>query len=97
MLNPVISLLLCTEKLLTKEKHRIERIDYLPIIQSYYYLAEYMESIISKEKLISSIIKTYTNLMDDNYRSQKINELLSELMPNIPEEIKVIKKSLILN
>ena len=84
-------------KLLTKEKHRIERIDYLPIIQSYYYLAEYMESIISKEKLISSIIKTYTNLMDDNYRSQKINELLSELMPNIPEEIKVIKKSLILN
>ena len=35
--------------------------------------------------------------MDDNYRSQKINELLSELMPNIPEEIKVIKKSLILN
>lgn len=50
-----------------------------------------------QRKAISSIIKTYTNLMDDNYRSQKINELLSELMPNIPGKLKFIKESLILN
>lgn len=81
-------------KLIAKEKNRIERIDYLPIIQSYYYLAEFMENVISEGKLISNIIKITRDLMLDKYQSQRIGELLDEIAPVIPEEIKIIRREL---
>lgn len=81
-------------KLVNKEKQRIDRADYLPIIQFYSYLAEYLENIITKEKLISSLVKASQDLMNDKYRSRKIIELLDELALSLPEEIKMIKKEL---
>ncbi len=84
-------------KLLNKEKIRIERIDYLPIIQAYYYLAEYMENSISLEKLVASITKAISQPMRGKYQSLRINELLDELMPLIPEAIKSVRIELHLN
>lgn len=79
-------------KLIAKEKDRIERIDYLPIIQSYYFLAAYMENSITKEKLVSSIVKSVQGLMYDKYQSQRINELLDEISSVIPDEIRIIRQ-----
>ena len=81
-------------KLVAKEKQRIDRADYLPIIQFYSFLAEYLENIITKEKLITSLVKASQDLMSDKYRSRKIIELLDELAQSLPEEIKMIKKEL---
>ncbi len=84
-------------KLIAKEKLRMERIDYLPIIQAYYYLAEYMENMITQEKLVQSITKTVHHAMSGKYQSQRINELLDELEPLIPDAIKVIRAELSIN
>lgn len=81
-------------KLVAKEKQRIDRADYLPIIQLYSFLSEYLENIITKEKLINSVVKASQDLMSDKYRSRKIIELLDELGQSLPEEIKIIKKEL---
>jgi len=81
-------------KLVAKEKQRIDRADYLPIIQLYSFLSEYLENIITKEKLINSVVKASQDLMSDKYRSRKIIELLDELGQSLPEEIKIVKKEL---
>ena len=81
-------------KLVAKEKQRIESVDYLPIIQTYSLFSEYLENIITHEKLIGSLSKTIQDLMIDKYRSRRIIELLNELGQTLPEEIKLIKKEL---
>lgn len=81
-------------KLVNKEKQRADRADYLPVIQYYSLVSEYLENLIGKEKLIASMIKAAQPLMAEKYRSRKILELLDELAGNLPEEIKLIKKEL---
>jgi hypothetical protein len=81
-------------KLVTKEKQFIGKAVYLPIIQWYSLLAEYMEGIITNEKLIASIVKSSQSLVENKYRSRKIMELLEELSGNFPVEIKKIKDEL---
>jgi len=81
-------------KLVTKEKQFIGKAVYLPIIQWYSLLAEYMEGIITNEKLIASIVKSSQSLVENKYRSRKIMELLDELSGNFPNEIKKIKEEL---
>jgi hypothetical protein len=81
-------------KLVMKEKQRIDRADYLPIIQLYSFFSEYLENVISKDKLITSITKSIQDLMGDKYRSRKIIELLDELSISLPDEIKIVKKEL---
>lgn len=82
-------------KLVTKEKIHIGKAVYLPVIQWYNHLAEYMEGVISQEKLIASIVKSSQNLMENKYRSRKIMELLDELSFNLPSEIKIIKENIL--
>lgn len=81
-------------KLVAKEKQRIDRADYLPVIQIYTFVSEYLEKIISVEKLTISIVKATKDLMADKYRSRKIIELIDELSSNLPKEMKSIKKEL---
>lgn len=81
-------------KLVQKEKQRIDRADYMPVIQFYSLISEYLENIISSDKLVISIVKLVQNLMSDKYRSRKVLELFDELAPNLPDEIKSIKKEL---
>ncbi|MDR1552111.1 MAG: hypothetical protein LBS69_01440 [Prevotellaceae bacterium] len=81
--------------LITKENHRINRADYMPIILLYSLLSEYMENIIDKDKLINSIVHATKLLMRDKYRSYKIMELLDEISELVPIEIKVVKKTLL--
>lgn len=83
-------------KLVSMEKHRIDRADYLPTIQIYTLISEYLENKINSEKLINSVVKTSKDLMTDKYRSRKVIDLLDEMAKNLPEEIKAIKKELLL-
>jgi hypothetical protein len=81
--------------LIIKENQRINRADYMPVILLYSLLAEYMENIIDKGKLINSIVQTAKELMQDKYRSHKIIKLLDEIASVVPSEIKAAKKTLI--
>jgi hypothetical protein len=80
--------------LVAKENQRIDRADYLPIILFYSLLAEYMESSISRDRLVATIVKSAGALMPNKYRSRKVQELLDELAKNIPIEIRLVKKAL---
>lgn len=81
-------------KLVAKEKLRIDRADYLPVIQIYTFVAEYLEKIISVDKFTLSVIRATKDLMHDKYRSRKILELIDELSHNLPAEMKVIRNEL---
>jgi hypothetical protein len=81
-------------KLVAKEKQRIHRADYLPIIQYYSLLLEYQENQISKEKFIGTVIKSVQEMMDNNYRVQRIKELLDEMSGYLPEEISELKRKM---
>jgi len=78
-----------------KEKQFISSAVYLPIIQWYSLLAEYMEGTITKEKLIAAIVKSSQSLMENKYKSRKIMEFLDELSENFPIEIKQVKDELV--
>lgn len=80
--------------LITREKQRIKRPDYLPIIEFYYYSSEYLEGLVSREKLVINIKKTIEPIISDSYRLRRIGELLNELITHFPDEIKEIKKVL---
>lgn len=81
-------------KLVLKEKHRIEHPDYLPIIENYFYLAEFMEGTINQEKFIHSVIKSVQPLLTSNYRSRRMLEMIDELAVFLPNEMKIIKKEM---
>ncbi|HOG20273.1 MAG TPA: hypothetical protein PKW37_07520, partial [Salinivirgaceae bacterium] len=81
--------------LLHKEKQRIDLPDYLPIIENYYYLSEYMEGKIDQDKLISSIVKSVKPLTKNNYRSRRMLDMIDELGDFIYDEIRKVKTKLL--
>ncbi len=81
-------------KLLQLEKKNVFHVEYLPVIEFYFYIAEFMEGHINKEKLVADFVKLTQPLLADSYRSRKIVELLDEFLPHIPEEMKAVKKEL---
>ena len=82
-------------KLVQKEKMRIEHPEYLPVIENYYYLAEYMEGILTHEKFISSVIKSTKAMKKNTYRSGRMLEMIDEMASFLPDEMKMIKNEFI--
>lgn len=82
-------------KLLPKEKQRIDLPDYLPIIENYFYLAEYMEGMINKDKFISSVIKSIKPLMKNSYRSHRMLDMIDELGVFLHEEMNLVKAEIL--
>lgn len=82
-------------KLLPKEKQRIDLPDYLPIIENYFYLAEYMEGMINKDKFISSVIKSIKPLMKNSYRSRRMLDMIDELGVFLHEEMNLVKAEIL--
>lgn len=80
--------------LIARERQRIKRPDYLPIIEFYYYSSEYLEGLISRNKLMNSIKKIIKPILPESYRLRRVGELLNELMSHFPDEIKEIKQVL---
>ena len=80
--------------LLLKEKQRVDRPDYLPIIENYYYLSEYMEGKIDQDKLISSIVKSVKPLMNNGYRSRRMLNMIDQLGKFLYDEMKMVKSKL---
>ena len=78
-------------KLVQKEKLRIEHPDYLPIIENYYYLAEYMEGIINQDRFINSVIKSTKPMKNSSYRSGRMLEMIDEISFFLPNEMKIVK------
>ena len=81
--------------LLVKEKQRIDLPDYLPIIENYYYLSEYMEGKIDQDKLISSIVKSVKPLMKNSYRSRRMLDMIDELGEFLYDEMRKVKTQLL--
>ncbi|HHT22939.1 MAG TPA: hypothetical protein GXZ87_06455 [Bacteroidales bacterium] len=82
--------------LLLKEKQRIDLPDYLPIIENYYYLSEYMEGKIDQDKLISSIVKSVKPLMKNSYRSRRMLDMIDdELGEFLYDEMRKVKTKLL--
>ena len=80
--------------LIALEKQRLDRADYLPVIQCFVLTAEYFENSINKEKYISQLTGILHPIMPDRYRSGKIMNLIDELGKLLPDEIRTIKKAL---
>lgn len=80
--------------LIALEKQRLDRADYLPVIQCYVLTAEYFENILNKEKYISQLSSIIRDILSDSYRSVKIPGILDELSRLLPDEIKALKKEL---
>lgn len=81
--------------LIALEKQRLNRADYLPVVQCFVHTAEYFENSISKEKFIDQLTGVLSAIMSDTYRSVKILNLLDELGKLLPDEIKTVKKELL--
>lgn len=80
--------------LIALEKQRLDRADYLPVIQCLVSTAEYFENIINKDKYIVLLTGMLSDLLSDSYRARKIISLLNELSKLLPEEIRAVKKEL---
>jgi hypothetical protein len=81
-------------KLITKEKEYMGKAMYLPIIQWYTCLSEYIEGVINREKFIDTIERSGKTLIASKYKTQKISEILNDMAFCLPEEIKLISGKL---
>ena len=81
-------------KLVTKEKQRMHRADYLPVIQYYSLVLEYQENQISKDKFLAALMKSSQEMMNNAYQTQRINDLLDEIHDYLPEEISELKRKI---
>ena len=81
-------------KLVTKEKQRMHRADYLPVIQYYSMVLEYQENQISKDKFLAALMKSSQEMMNNAYQTQRINDLLDEMHEYLPEEISELKRKI---
>lgn len=71
--------------LIEKEKQQIGEARYLPILLWYTTLADYMEGNISSDALEKTIVRSCQMLVENNYKTRKIKDLLAELSPFAPE------------
>jgi hypothetical protein len=76
--------------LIEKEKQHIGKAKYLPVLLWYTSVAEYMEGHLSEENLEQTIIKSYNILVRNNYKINKIKDLLRELSQFAPGPFKNI-------
>ncbi|HPM10851.1 MAG TPA: hypothetical protein PK941_10450, partial [Paludibacter sp.] len=65
------------------------------IIENYYYLSEYMEGKIDQDKLVSSIVKSVKPLMNNNYRSRRMLNMIDKLGQFLYDEMKEVKTNLL--
>jgi len=80
--------------LLVHEKKMIDKTVYMPVLLWYNEVALYMEGKHNKEKLQETIISSAVALLQNKYKSGRINELLLTLSDSIPMEIAEIKNLL---
>lgn len=80
--------------LVNREKQFINEAKYLPIITWLSLTASYMEGALTKEKLIDNITQSGKALIENQYKSIKIKELLEELTPTLPNIFKKISAEL---
>ena len=76
--------------LVEKEKQQIGKAKYLPILLWYSTIADYMEGHIQEENLEQVILKSCNMLVQNNYKTKKIKDLLNELSQFAPETFKKV-------
>lgn len=76
--------------LVQKEKELKGKVLYLPVLQWYTLLAEYMEGDISRDKFMEAIVGAGQNLLENKYKNKKIKELIEEMAVVLPEEMRTI-------
>jgi hypothetical protein len=81
-------------KLVTREKQYLGKAAYLPVLNWYTCLSEYMEGAINRDKFFDTIVKGGKANLENKYQSKKILELLNDMEYNLPDELKEIKDRL---
>lgn len=80
--------------LVNREKKFIGDAKYLPIILWHNAAAGFVEGALSEKKLIETIIQSGKELLNHQYKSVKIRELIRQLSPTLPGIFKEISKGL---
>jgi len=80
--------------LVNREKKFIGEAKYLPIILWHNAAAGYVEGAVSEKKLTETIIHSGKELINHQYKSVKIKELIGQLSPSLPRIFKEICKEL---
>lgn len=91
---PKIISLVKRYKLIAKEKQLLGMPQYMPIVQIYFFAAEYMEGIITYENLKRSIMQQIIDLGHNKFRHQRVLDLLNSLSFNLPDLITEIREDL---
>jgi len=81
-------------KLVNKEKEQAGKAIYLPVILWYTSVSEYMEGEIKLDKFKDILVSSGRTLINNSFKSRKINELLNDLAFNAPDIVKSIKEEL---
>jgi hypothetical protein len=81
-------------KLVTKEKTFLGKAAYMPVIQWYVILSEYMEGKISKENFVQTIVTSCLPAMESTFKSQRIFEMLAIFELTAPDLVKEILRQL---
>lgn len=73
-----------------KERAFLGQAKYLPTIQWYYWLAAYIEAEKSEKETVSQLKNSLQEMRKNKHKKKKINQLIKEVKPHIPDIIKII-------
>jgi hypothetical protein len=83
--------------LVHKERQSKEEAKYVPVIQWYYLAAEFIQGNITSKRLKDSIVTSGEELQSNKYQMKKMEDMLKQLAPHIPDIHKELRKKLILS
>ncbi|PLX18265.1 MAG: hypothetical protein C0599_12445 [Salinivirgaceae bacterium] len=78
--------------LVKKEREFLGQAKYLPTIQWYYWLAAYLEAEKSEKETAQQLQKSITELRKNQHKENKINQLIEEVKPHIPDVIRLLNQ-----
>lgn len=76
--------------LVKKEREYLGQAKYLPTIQWYYWLATYLEAEKSDQETAFQLKLSVEEMRKNHHKEDKINRLIKEVKPHIPDVIKLI-------
>jgi hypothetical protein len=78
--------------LVKKEREYLGQAKYLPTIQWYFWLSSYIEAEKSEKETAAQLSNSIEEMRKNQHRENKINQLIEEVNPHIPDVIKILNK-----
>jgi hypothetical protein len=73
-----------------KEREFLGQAKYLPTIQWYFWLASYIEAEKSEKETAMQLNSSIKEMLKNQHKEKKINQLIEEVKPHIPDVIKIL-------